>query len=345
MKNIGNGKICKHIKGHTMGAMDVDKATPAYGTKLRNAWDRARARYISATKKHAAAAKKYRSAKANYDRAMASSKAALNIEASNAHRACKNAHTEYNALVKDVQSNVNSRKQVWISSLVVMCYIDNLPSNAGAKRCADKKRRPSTARWNIHTPRLAACKNKATLIKNFGPANWLPSSRTCHMKHWNEAKFKEQGVKERKAKERSTKSSATRSPPPRSAASRSAPTRSVTPRPRRSVMPSTVRSRLPNVRSVSPKRGPTRSVLLRMSSVAPRPASVPGRRPVSAQASAVGSSTVALPVATSAPGATTGCGPMCAVLPVVATVSKRLHLPDSEEEHHVITEINPSNLK
>jgi hypothetical protein len=205
MKNIGNGKICKHIKGHTMGAMDVDKATPAYGTKLRNAWDRARARYISATKKHAAAAKKYRSAKANYDRAMASFKAALNIEASNAHRACKNAHTEYNALVKDVQSNVNSRKQVWISSLVVMCYIDNLTSNAAAKRCADKKRRTSTARWNIHTPRLAACKNKATLIKNFGPANWLPSSRTCHMKHWNEAKFKEQGVKERKAKERKHK--------------------------------------------------------------------------------------------------------------------------------------------
>merc|ERR1712093_790325 len=205
MKNIGNGKICKHIKGHTMGAMDVDKATPAYGTKLRNAWDRARARYISATKKHAAAAKKYRSAKANYDRAMASFKAALNIEASNAHRACKNAHTEYNALVKDVQSNVNSRKQVWISSLVVMCYIDNLTSNASAKRCADKKRRTSTARWNIHTPRLAACKNKATLIKNFGPANWLPSSRTCHMKHWNEAKFKEQGVKERKAKERKHK--------------------------------------------------------------------------------------------------------------------------------------------
>merc|ERR1711966_184778 len=205
MKNIGNGKICKHIKGHTMGAMDVDKATPAYGTKLRNAWDRARARYISATKKHAAAAKKYRSAKANYDRAMASFKAALNIEASHAHRACKNAHTEYNALVKDVQSNVNSRKQVWISSLVVMCYIDNLTSNAAAKRCADKKRRTSTARWNIHTPRLAACKNKATLIKNFGPANWLPSSRTCHMKHWNEAKFKEQGVKERKAKERKHK--------------------------------------------------------------------------------------------------------------------------------------------
>merc|ERR1711939_407594 len=194
MKNIGNGKICKHIKGHTMGAMDVDKATPAYGTKLRNAWDRARARYISATKKHAAAAKKYRSAKANYDRAMASFKAALNIEASNAHRACK-----------DVQSNVNSRKQVWISSLVVMCYIDNLTSNASAKRCADKKRRTSTARWNIHTPRLAACKNKATLIKNFGPANWLPSSRTCHMKHWNEAKFEEQGVKERKAKERKHK--------------------------------------------------------------------------------------------------------------------------------------------
>merc|ERR1719174_3158266 len=252
MKNIGNGKICKHIKGHTMGAMDVDKATPAYGTKLRNAWDRARARYISATKKHAAAAKKYRSAKANYDRAMASFKAALNIEASNAHRACKNAHTEYNALVKDVQSNVNSRKQVWISSLVVMCYIDNLTSNASAKRCADKKRRTSTARWNIHTPRLAACKNKATLIKNFGPANWLPSSRTCHMKHWNEAKFKEQGVKERKAKERkhkeqrhkestskerrvkertnkernvrprsaSTRNSATRSPPPRSASTR-----------------------------------------------------------------------------------------------------------------------------
>merc|ERR1711970_987011 len=205
MKNIGNGKICKSVPHHTLGEMDVDKSRPAYGTKLRNAWDRAKARYIAATKKHAAASKAYRKTKANYDRALASFRAALNIEASNAHRACVNAHREYNALAKDVQSNVNSRKQVWISSLVVMCYIDNLTSNAAAKRCADGKRRTSTARWNIHTPRLAACKNKATLIKNFGPANWLPSSRTCHMKHWNEAKFKEQGVKERKAKERKHK--------------------------------------------------------------------------------------------------------------------------------------------
>merc|ERR1711959_124747 len=204
-RNIGNGKICKSVPHHTLGEMDVDKSRPAYGTKLRNAWDRAKARYIAATKKHAAASKAYRKTKANYDRALASFRAALNIEASNAHRACVNAHREYNALAKDVQSNVNSRKQVWISSLVVTCYIDNLTSNAAAKRCADGKRRTSTARWNISSPRLSACKAKATLIKKFGPANWLPSSKTCHLKHWNEAKFKETGVKERKSKERKHK--------------------------------------------------------------------------------------------------------------------------------------------
>merc|ERR1712159_275401 len=140
--------------------------------------------------------------KANYDRAMASFKAALNIEASNAHRACKNAHTEYNALARDVASNVNSRKQVWISSLVVMCYIDNLTSNAGAKRCADRKRRSSTARWNISAPRLSPCKNRATLVKQFGPSNWLPSSRTCHRVHWNKRVEKKVMKKRRVAKKR-----------------------------------------------------------------------------------------------------------------------------------------------
>merc|ERR1712216_201136 len=61
---------------------------------------------LSGKKKHAAASKAYRKTKANYDRALASFRAALNIEASNAHRTCVNAHREYNALAKDVQSNV-----------------------------------------------------------------------------------------------------------------------------------------------------------------------------------------------------------------------------------------------
>jgi len=185
MANIGNGKICGHIAHHTLGDMDIDKATPAYGTSLRNAWDKTRAKYVAAHKRHAAAVKAYNSAKSAYDKAMSALGTAISIEASNAHSQCKAAHSEYTALHRDVESNVKSRKQVWISSLVVGCYMDNLTSNSAAKACADRKRRSGTNHWNIKAGKLSACKSKATLSSVFGPTHWKPSTKTCHHKHWH----------------------------------------------------------------------------------------------------------------------------------------------------------------
>merc|ERR1711988_209014 len=203
MSNIGHGKVCSHIASTTFGDMDIDKATPAYGTGQRNSWDKTRARYVTAHKHHSVATKAYNTAKGIYDKAMASLSTAIRIEAANAHAACHSAHREYNALVKDVQSNVHSRKQVWVATLVVGCYMTHLTSNSAAKACSDRKSRSSTAHWNIHAGKLGACAAKATLIGKFGPSGWKPSTKTCHHSHWNKGKKeakkkKDKGVKVKK---------------------------------------------------------------------------------------------------------------------------------------------------
>merc|ERR1711881_523430 len=143
-------------------------------------------KYNAAKKAHAAALKKY-------NVAMAQFRTALNIEVSNAVRACKNAHHEYEALKKEVASNVNSRKNVFISTLVITCYVDNITSNHSAKVCADKKRRSSTTQWNINGHSLNRCHSKAHLTNSFGPSSWTPSTRTCHTTHWNKGKKKAAG--------------------------------------------------------------------------------------------------------------------------------------------------------
>merc|ERR1711988_1296165 len=206
MSNIGHGKVCSHIASTTFGDMDIDKATPAYGTGLRNSWDKTRARYVTAHKHHSVATKAYNTAKGIYDKAMASLSTAIRIEASNAHAACHSAHREYNALVKDVQSNVHSRKQVWIATLVVGCYMKHLTSNSAAKACSDRKSRSSTAHWNIHAGKLSACSAKATLAAKFGPTGWKPSTKACHHSHWNagspEMKEKEKHQKHERHKKK-----------------------------------------------------------------------------------------------------------------------------------------------
>jgi len=185
---LGHGKICSGGLSTTYGDMDIEKATPKFGTELRNKWDKARSKYQSSLGKYKAAKKVHSDALKKYNVAMAQFRTALNIEVSNAVRACKNAHHEYNALKKEVASNVNSRKNVFISTLIITCYVDNITSNHSAKVCADKKRRSSTTQWNINGHSLNHCASKAHLANSFGPSGWTPSTRTCHHTHWNKGK-------------------------------------------------------------------------------------------------------------------------------------------------------------
>jgi len=213
MNNHGNGKVCSGGLGTTFGDMDVEKNVPKFGTELRNKWNRARANYLKNQGKLKAAEKAHRASARKHNAAMAKFNTALRIEVSNAHSACSNAHKEYNALKREVASNVNSRKQVFISTLLITCYVDNITSNSSAKACADRKRRASTSQWNINAGSLARCPSKAHLTNSMGPAGWKPSSRTCHLKHWHHAahvkevaKKKERAAKaERASKEKAQK--------------------------------------------------------------------------------------------------------------------------------------------
>merc|ERR1712054_589773 len=183
MQAVGKGKVCSGL-GSTWGDMDVDKSTPKYGEELRNKWDKKRAEYEKAKKKYDDATAKHNAAVKKHNAAMAEFKTALDIEAKNGHDACKNSHTEYAVLKKEVASNVAARKQVFIATLVVTCYVDNLTDNAAAKTCADKKRGASTSAWNITPGTLPACATVSELTNLFGPANWLPTSSKCN-KAWH----------------------------------------------------------------------------------------------------------------------------------------------------------------
>merc|ERR1711904_559676 len=181
MQNVGKGKVCDSL-GSTWGDMDVDKATPKYGDELRNKWDKKRGEYEAAKAKYDAAVKKHNAAMAEF-------KTALDSEARNAVDACKQSHKEYETLKKEVASNVGARKQVFIATLVVTCYVDNLTDNGAAKTCADKKRGADTNQWNINPANLTPCNSNAELTNEFGPANWLPTSGRCS-KAWHEASGK-----------------------------------------------------------------------------------------------------------------------------------------------------------
>merc|ERR1712159_125542 len=184
MQNVAAGKICKGL-GTNWGDMDIDKDTPKYGTELRNGWDKARARYIAAKTAWEQATKDHNSALAAHNTAMAAFKTALDVEVANADTACKNAHSEYATLKTEVQSNVKSRKQVYIATLVVKCYIDNLTNNSRAKACSDTARAKDTSRWNITPKDLGKCTSKTDLTQSFGPKHWAPTTSTCSSTHWN----------------------------------------------------------------------------------------------------------------------------------------------------------------
>merc|ERR1711912_218487 len=164
-----------------------------------------KAKMDSAYEKWASAKKVYDNAAKAHTEAMAAFTTAVKIEASNANTQCKNAHKEYNLLKKEVASNVASRKQVYIATLVIGCYVDNITANAAAKACADKKRSADTSQWNISAAGLATCTEKAILETRFGPMDWKPSTSTCELQHWNERAHKEKITKEKNTKESNAK--------------------------------------------------------------------------------------------------------------------------------------------
>merc|ERR1711977_260702 len=205
MRNIGKSKACDSLAHGTWGGMDVDKANPKFGTVVRNAWDKKRGEYDAAHTKWMAEKKVFETAQKAHTEAMAAFTTAVNLEASNAHNACKNAHKQYNDLKNEVFNNVKSRKHVYIASLIIHCYVDNLKSNSAAKSCADKKRKSDTSMWNISANNLAACVSKAALQERFGPLSWKPSSKSCELKHWNERAHKEMQTKEKNTKESNAK--------------------------------------------------------------------------------------------------------------------------------------------
>merc|ERR1712144_67830 len=203
MNAIKRRKICN--LNTSWFDMNIKGAAPKFGGELRNKWDKARADYLRKLAKYNAAVRAYNKAAREHAGAMSAFKATVKAEASNAHAACRNAHKAYELLKKDVASNVRTRKQVYIASKVITCYIDNLKNNGGAKNCADRARRANTSRWNISAPKMNACLSKVALQAQLGPLSWRPSKRNCHANHWNERGIKERSTKERQSKERNSK--------------------------------------------------------------------------------------------------------------------------------------------
>merc|ERR1712230_223914 len=184
MNSIKRRKICN--LNTSWFDMNIKGAAPKFGGELRNKWDKARADYLRKLAKYNAAVRAYNKAAREHSGAMAAFKAS-------------------EILKKDVASNVSTRKQVYIASKVITCYIDNLSNNGGAKGCADRARRANTSRWNISAPKMNACLSKVALQAQLGPLSWRPSKRNCHANHWNERGIKERATKERQSKERNSK--------------------------------------------------------------------------------------------------------------------------------------------
>jgi len=175
--DLKKGKICP--LGTTWGDMDVEKSVPKLSAELRSKWDKKRLQWVAANSKYQAATRDHIKAQETHSATMAAFKTALVLEAKNAKAQCDAASHEFNTLKKDVASNVATRKQVHISSLVVKCYVDNMTSNAAAKTCADKARGADVSIWNINPGSLPACASQGALEHSFGPASWTASHTNC----------------------------------------------------------------------------------------------------------------------------------------------------------------------
>merc|ERR1711981_296048 len=206
MDAIADNNICGGIST-TWGDMDIDKSTAKYGTALRNKWDTVRAQFVKAKTEWNSATKAHNDAIAAHQRSMAGFTTALGIEAQNVVDTCKAAHKQYATLVRDVQSNVNTRKQTYVAGLVIQCYVDNITSNSGAKKCADGARGADVSRWNINGGSLRPCASKVANENSYGPKDWMATPGNCKgAKERNgERSSKEKASKEVKAKEASAK--------------------------------------------------------------------------------------------------------------------------------------------
>merc|ERR1712230_199872 len=178
--DVKNKKICP--LSTTWDDMDIHKSVPKYGAELRNAWDKARALWVKKDNEYKAATKAHETSIVKHEEKMAAFKTALKLEARATNDRCNNAHTEYEALKKDVQSNVATRKQVDISAKVVQCYVDHMTDNSAAKACADKARKADVSIWNIDGGKLSKCDSTATLENAFGPASWTATKANCAKK-------------------------------------------------------------------------------------------------------------------------------------------------------------------
>merc|ERR1712070_1283131 len=178
--DVKNKKMCP--LGTTWDDMDIHKSVPKYGSELRSAWDKARAEWVSKNNAYNAAVKAHEAAIIYHEQKMAAFKTAMKLEAKSTHDQCKSAHSEYNSLKRDVQANVETRKQVDISAKVVQCYVDNMTNNAGAKACADKARKADVSMWNIDGGSLTACESTSSLENAFGPPSWTATKDNCAKK-------------------------------------------------------------------------------------------------------------------------------------------------------------------
>merc|ERR1712230_103418 len=144
--------------------------------------DKARARWVSRDNAYKAAIKAHETSIVKHEEKIAAFKTATKLEARATNDRCNNAHKEYEALKKDVQSNVNTRKQVDISAKVVQCYVDHMTDNAKAKACADKARKSDVSIWNIDGGKLSSCASTASLEDAFGPLSWTATKKNCAAK-------------------------------------------------------------------------------------------------------------------------------------------------------------------
>lgn len=190
------GRIC--ALGTTYGDMNVDKSTPSLGVELRAAWDKKHAEWVKKDAIAIKATKAHKKAKASAEKTLAAFRTAVTIEASNTNKACKAAKAQYEALARDVASNVKTRKTVYITSKVVGCYADNLANNAKAKGCADKAHKADTSIWDINGGKLKGCPSTATLSTSFGPASWKPTYANCGEHRSDKAEGRAKAAKKEK---------------------------------------------------------------------------------------------------------------------------------------------------
>merc|ERR1711881_464535 len=111
-----NKKICP--LNTTWDDMDIHKSVPKYGAELRNAWDKARARWVSRDNAYKAAIKAHETSIVKHEEKISAFKTATKLEA----RA------------------TNDRSD-----------------NAKAKACADKARKSDVSIWNIDGGKLSSC--------------------------------------------------------------------------------------------------------------------------------------------------------------------------------------------